>query len=89
VRVTLQALGADSLVARPGRIAITGLALPPGSREGLRQRDRRYVYTPLQEQLTLGTKGEERGLRETVRAVLDDILALFEGDETLDTKSES
>jgi transcription-repair coupling factor (superfamily II helicase) len=89
VRVTLQALGADSLVARPGRIAITGLALPPGSREGLRQRDRRYVYTPLQEQLTLGTKGEERGLRETVRAVLDDILALFEGDETLGTKSES
>jgi transcription-repair coupling factor (superfamily II helicase) len=88
VRVTLQALGADSLVARPGRLTMTGLTLPPGSRERLRQRDRRYVYTPLQEQLTLGTRGEERGLRETVRGVLDDILALFEGDETLGPTSE-
>jgi transcription-repair coupling factor (superfamily II helicase) len=88
VRVTLQALGADSLVARPGRLAITGLALPPGSRERLRQRDRRYVYTLLQEQLTLGSRGEERSLREAVRGMLDDILALFEGDETLGPTSE-
>jgi transcription-repair coupling factor (superfamily II helicase) len=80
VRVTLQALEADSLTVRPGKVAVTGLALPPGSRERLRERDRRYVYTPLQGQLTLGTKGEESTPREAAQGVLDDILALFEGD---------
>jgi len=80
VRVMLQGLGADSLVVRPGKVAITGLMLPAGSRERLRQRDRRYVYAPVQGQLTLGNKGEEGGPREAARGVLDDILALFGAD---------
>ena len=66
---------------RQSRVSVTGLTLPPGSRENLRSRDRRYVYAPVQGQLTLGFRGEERGLRQTVRQVLDDILALFGGDE--------
>jgi transcription-repair coupling factor (superfamily II helicase) len=82
VRVTLQALAADSLSVRPGKVTVTGLTLPPGSRERLRERDRRYVYAPLQGQLTLGTKGEEAGPREAAQGVLDDILALFEGEAT-------
>ncbi len=76
VRVTLQELGADSLSLRQGRLLVTGLALPSGSRERLRARDRRYVYAPVQGQLSLGVRGDERGPRETVRQVLDDILAL-------------
>jgi transcription-repair coupling factor (superfamily II helicase) len=83
VRVTLRELGADSLVVKQGRLSVTGLDLPLGSRERLRTRDRRYVYAPVQGQLTLGIRGEERGLRQTVRGVLDDILALFGGEETL------
>jgi hypothetical protein len=82
VRVTLQALAADSLAVRPGKVTVTGLTLPPGSRERLRERDRRYVYAPLQGQLTLGTKGEEGGPRDAAQGVLDDILALFEGGAT-------
>ena len=81
VRVTLQTLDADALSVRQSRVSITGLTLPPGSREKLRSQDRRYVYAPVQGQLTLGFRGEERGLRETVRQVLDDILALFGGYE--------
>ncbi len=79
-RVVLQGLGADSMSVKPGKVTVTGLSLPAGSRERLRQRDRRYVYAPVQGMLTLGTKGEEGGPRETVRGVLDDILALFETD---------
>jgi transcription-repair coupling factor (superfamily II helicase) len=82
VRVILGALGADAMSVKPGKVMVTGLVLPPGSRERLRVRDRRYVYTPLPGQLSLGTRGEEGGPRETAQRVLDDILALFEGDET-------
>ena len=53
---------------------MSGLTLPAGSRERLRSRDRRYVYAPVQGQLSLGLRGDERGLREVVQAVLDDIL---------------
>jgi len=76
VRVTLQSLGADSLSLRQDRLVISGLSLPPGSRERLRSRDRRYVYMPIQGQLSLGLRGDERGPRRAVREVLDDILAL-------------
>jgi len=79
VRVTLQNLGADSLSVKQSRLLVTGLQLPPGSRERLRERDRRYVYAPLQGHLSLGLRGDERGLRQAVREVLDDILALFDG----------
>jgi transcription-repair coupling factor (superfamily II helicase) len=80
VRVTLQNLGADGLSVKQSRLLITGLLLPPGSRERLRDRDRRYVYHPLQGQLSLGLRGDERGLRRAVREVLDDILGLFDGE---------
>jgi hypothetical protein len=81
VRATLQGWGADALSVRQGRLLISGLVLPSGSRERLRQRDRRYVYAPVQGQLSLGMRGDERGLRRAVREVLDDILALFGGEE--------
>ncbi len=84
VRVKLQEWAADSLSVRQSRLAITGLVLPPNSRERLRSRDRRYVYASVQGQLTLGLRGDDRGLREAVGQVLDDILALFEGEATLD-----
>ena len=77
VRATLQRLGADSLVVRQHRLVISGVALPSGSRERLRERDRRYVYAPVQGQLTLGFRSDERGLREVVAQVLDDILGLL------------
>jgi transcription-repair coupling factor (superfamily II helicase) len=80
VRVILEALGADSFVVRPGKVSVTGLTLPPGSRERLRERDRRYVYAPLLGQLSLGNKGEEATPREAAQGVLDDILGLLEGD---------
>jgi len=80
VRVTLQDLGADALSVRQQRLQISGLTLPAGSRERLRLRDRRYVYAPVQGQLSLGLRSDERGLRQAVREVLDDILALFGGD---------
>jgi transcription-repair coupling factor (superfamily II helicase) len=79
VRVTLQDLRADALSVRQSRLLVSGLKLPPGSRERLRQRDRRYVYAPVQGQLSLGLRGDERGLRRAVHEVLDDILALFDG----------
>ena len=77
VRATLQGLGAGSLTVRQHRLAINGLTLPSGSRERLRERDRRYVYAPVQGQLTLGFRGDAGGLREIVAAVLDDILGLL------------
>jgi hypothetical protein len=80
VRVTLQNLGADGLSVKQSRLLITGLLLPPGSRERLRERDRRYVYHSLQGQLSLGLRGDERGLRLAVREVLDDILGLLDGE---------
>jgi transcription-repair coupling factor (superfamily II helicase) len=80
VRVTLQDLGADSLSVRQGRLVVSGLTLPPGSRERLRSRDPRYVYAPVQGQLSLGFRGDRRGLREVVQAVLDDILPLSAGE---------
>ncbi|MBN1320550.1 MAG: transcription-repair coupling factor [Thermoleophilia bacterium] len=83
VRVTLQNLGADALSVRQHRLQISGLTLPPGSRERLRLRDRRYVYVSVQGQLSLGLRSDERGLRQAVREVLDDILALFGGEGTL------
>ena len=83
VRATLQDLGADSLVVRQGRLTITGLLLPPGSRERLRNIDRRYVYAPVQGMLSLGMRGDERGLRRAVREVLDDILGLLGGEDAL------
>ncbi len=82
VRVTLQGLGADALSVRQGRLSISGLALPPGSREKLRSRDRRYIYAPVQGNLALGMRGDERGLRRAVREVLDDILGVL-GDGAL------
>jgi transcription-repair coupling factor (superfamily II helicase) len=83
VRATLQKLGADALTVRQSRLVVTGLTLPSGSREWLRARDRRYVYAPVQGQLSLGLRSDERGLRQAVEEVLDDILALFGGEETL------
>jgi len=84
VRVQVQDLGADSLAVRQERVSIGGLMLPPGSRERLRERDRRYVYTPLQGQLSLGFRGESRGLREVVQGVLNDILPLSTGEVAAD-----
>jgi transcription-repair coupling factor (superfamily II helicase) len=83
VRVHLQNLGADSLSVRQHRLAISGLALPAGSREKLRDKDRRYVYAPLTGQLTLGFKGETKGARQVVQQVLDDILGLAVGEPVL------
>ncbi len=82
VRVTLQALGADSLSLRQQKLLITGLQLPGGSREKLRERDRRYVFAPLQGMLSLGLRSDERSPRQAVSEVLDDILALSGVEET-------
>jgi transcription-repair coupling factor (superfamily II helicase) len=82
VRVTLQKLGADALSLRQSRLSISGLTLPVGSREKLRVSDRRYVYAPLQGQLTLGLRGDDRSPRQAVSEVLDGILALFGEGET-------
>jgi transcription-repair coupling factor (superfamily II helicase) len=82
VRVTLQELGANSLSLRHGRLLVTGLELPAGSRERLRILDRRYVYAPVQGQLSLGLRGDDRRPQETVRQVLDDILALPGGEDS-------
>lgn len=76
VRVTLQGLGAEALEVRHGRLVVTGLTLPSGSRERLRQIDRRYVYAPLTRQLTLGLRNDRRGAREVVHQVVDDILTI-------------
>jgi transcription-repair coupling factor (superfamily II helicase) len=84
VRVQVQNLGADSLSVRQDRLTISGLALPPGSRERLRSHDRRYVYAPVQGQLSLGFRGEPRVVREVVQAVLDDILPLSTGEVVSD-----
>ena len=83
VRTTLQALGADSLSVRHNKLEVTGLMLPPGSRELLRERDRRYVYASLQGHLTLGLRGDDRSFRQVVSQVLDDILALSPGEGAL------
>jgi transcription-repair coupling factor (superfamily II helicase) len=80
VRVRLQDLGADSLSVRQDRLTVSGLTLPSGSRERPRSRDRHSIYEPVQGQLSLGLRGDERGLREAVQAVLDDILPLFTGE---------
>ncbi len=84
VRVQLQGLNADSLSVRQDRVSVSGLMLPAGSRERLRDRDRRYAYAPLQGQLSLGFKGEGKGVREVVQAVLDDILPLSTGEVDAD-----
>jgi transcription-repair coupling factor (superfamily II helicase) len=83
VRAALQGLGADSLSVRQYRLAITGLTLPAGSRERLRDKDRRYAYAPVTGQLSLGFRGDERGPREIVQEVLDDILGLAVGEPVL------
>ena len=44
---------------------MSGLTLPPGSRERLRSRDRRYVYAPVQGQLSLASGAG--GVREVVQ----------------------
>jgi transcription-repair coupling factor (superfamily II helicase) len=88
VRARLQEWGADSLSVRQSRLTVTGLSLPSGSRERLRERDRRYAYAPVQGRLSLGLRSDKRDLRQTVREVLDDILSLFAGgarDATGDT----
>jgi hypothetical protein len=41
---------------------------------------RRYVYAPVQGQLSLGIRGDQRPLRQVVQAVLDDILPLSAGE---------
>ncbi len=84
VRATLQSLGADSLSVRQYRLVITGLELPPGSREKLRDLDRRYAYAPVTGQLSLGHRGDERGPRQVVREVLDDILGLAVGEAVVE-----
>jgi transcription-repair coupling factor (superfamily II helicase) len=76
VRTTLQSLGADSLIVRQNRLVLAGLGLPGGSREKLRDVDRRYVYASVQGQLSLGYRGDNRTPREVVTKVLDDILGL-------------
>jgi len=78
VRIVLQGLGADLLSVERNRLVIGGLELPAGSREKLRQKDRRYVYAPVQRQLSLGSKGDEREVRVVVREVLGDILGLLD-----------
>ena len=84
VRVQVQDLGADSLSVRQDRLTVNGLTLPPGSRERLRTLDRRYVYAPVQGQLSLGFRGETKGVREMVQRVLDDILPLSTGEVVSD-----
>jgi transcription-repair coupling factor (superfamily II helicase) len=84
VRATLQSLGADSLSVRQNRLVVTGLTLPSGSREKLRDRDRRYVYAPVTGQLSLGHRDDQRGPRRIVREVLDDILGLAVGEAVVE-----
>ena len=83
VRTTLQELGADSLSVRQSKLAISNLVLPPGSRERLRDQDRRYVYASVQGQLSLGVRGDDRPLRQIVGQVLDDILAVSAKEDSL------
>ncbi len=83
VRTILLGLGADSLTVRQSRLEVTGLQLPAGSRERLRECDRRYVYASVQGHLSLGFRGDDRPLRQIVSQVLDDILALTPGEVTL------
>jgi hypothetical protein len=63
-------------MVRQSRVAIAGLVLPLGSRERFRQIDLRYVYAPVQGQLSLGYRGDDRTPRQAVRGVLDDILGI-------------
>jgi transcription-repair coupling factor (superfamily II helicase) len=83
IRTALQSLGADSLSVRHHKLEVSGLVLPPGSREQLRERDRRYVYASLQGHLSLGLRGDARPLRQIVAQVLDDVLALSPGEGAL------
>jgi transcription-repair coupling factor (superfamily II helicase) len=76
VRATLQRLGAASLAIRQQKLTITGLVLPKGSREALRQKDSRYVYAPASGLLTLAFRAEKGAVRPVVERVLDDILSV-------------
>ncbi|GAB4243865.1 MAG: transcription-repair coupling factor [Thermoleophilia bacterium] len=76
VRTALVLLEADSLSVRQSRLAVTGLYLPGGSREVLRNLDRRYVYAPATGALSLSFKGDRGKEREVVDKVLADILPL-------------
>ncbi len=82
VRATLQEWGADSLSVRQSRLVITGLTLPAGSRELLRSATGATCTLPSRAALP-GLRSDERGLRQAVREVLDDILALFGGERAL------
>jgi transcription-repair coupling factor (superfamily II helicase) len=79
VRVVLQQVGADSLAVRQQKLTVTGLQLPPGSREALRQRDPRYVYAPVTGVLSLAFRSGGVEVRPVVEQVLDDILRLWLG----------
>jgi transcription-repair coupling factor (superfamily II helicase) len=75
VRVAMEERGAVSLVVRQQRLTIAGLFLPPGGREALRLRDRRYVYAPATGQLAFSFRGDGREVRQVVDQVLGDILS--------------
>jgi len=75
VRVALEKRGAESLVVRQQKLTVAGLFLPPGGREVLRLRDRRYVYAPATGQLTISFRGDDREVRQVVDQVLGDILS--------------
>jgi transcription-repair coupling factor (superfamily II helicase) len=76
VRAVLQQLGAEALVLRQQKLSVTGLELPKGSREALRQRDSRYVYAPTTGVLTLTVRAQEGEVRPAVERVLGDILSV-------------
>jgi len=79
VRVALLELGADSLAVRQQKLTLTGLHLPSGSREVLRDQDRRIVYAPATGVLQLPFRGDERAVRQVVEQVLGVILSLRAG----------
>jgi transcription-repair coupling factor (superfamily II helicase) len=76
IRAVLQQLKAHALIVRQQKLTVTGLELPKGSREELRQRDSRYVYAPATGVLSLTFRAEKGELRPVIERVLDDILAL-------------
>lgn len=80
VRLVLQELGATGLWLRGEKVTISGLKLPSGSRELLRARDRRYVYSPVTGELSRSYRGEDREAREMVEDTLDDILRVRYGE---------
>ncbi|MBU2600600.1 MAG: transcription-repair coupling factor [Actinobacteria bacterium] len=79
VRDTLQKLGVFTLSVRRHKLTMTGLSLPPGGRERLLARDRRYVYSPTRGELSLGLRSDARSVREAVEGVLGDILPIWSG----------